>query len=131
MAGTIPRRLNDGKGGPRGLGRRGKALQPFTGHPNAKNPRLSRNETLTRRSTAVQNDHPPGIFVTEVLHPADSRGRRGLFDEAKAKELAGLAERGVNEIVCEEEVSADANILGGRFVLAIKNLDTKDEAYKT
>lgn len=53
-----------------------------------------------------------------------------MFDSAKAKELSGLAERGVYEIVCREDVPDDANVLGGRFVLAIMNADTDDEVYK-
>lgn len=72
----------------------------------------------------------PGVFITEVLHPADSRGRSEFFDAAKAKELAGLAARGVYEVVCKEDVPKGANILGGRFVLAIKNADTAEEIYK-
>lgn len=70
------------------------------------------------------------MFVTDVLHPADPRGRSGLFDQAKAKELTGLAERGVYEVVCNEEVLEGANILGGRFGLAIKNVEIADEVYK-
>lgn len=53
-----------------------------------------------------------------------------MFDMAKAKELSGLAERGVYEIVCKEDVPAGANVLGGRFVLTIKNVETAEEAYK-
>lgn len=34
------------------------------------------------------------------------------------------------EIVCKEDVPPGANVLGGRFVLAIKNADTSDEVYK-
>lgn len=60
--------------------------------------------------------------MTEILHPADPRGRSGIFDEAKAKELSGLAECGVYEVVCKEEIPLNANILGRRFVLAIKNV---------
>lgn len=69
-------------------------------------------------------------MVTEVLHPADIRGRSGIFDEAKAKELAGLAKRGVYKVVCKEDVPPGANVLGGRFVLAIKNVNTDEEVYK-
>lgn len=75
------------------------------------------------------NPHP-GILITETLHPADPRGRSGIFDEAKAKELAGLAERGFYEVVFREDVPPDANVLGDRFVLAIKNANTQEEVYK-
>lgn len=73
---------------------------------------------------------PPGVLVTEVLHPADSRGRSSMFEEAKAKDLAGIAERCVYEVVCKEEVSPHANVLDGRFILAIKNVNTDEEVYK-
>lgn len=73
---------------------------------------------------------PPGVYVTEVLHPADRRGNMELFYEAKDKKLTGLVERGVYEVVCKKDVSKDANILGGRFFLAIKNIRTKEEVYK-
>lgn len=53
-----------------------------------------------------------------------------MFEDAKAKELAGLADRGVYEVVCREDIPVDANVLGGRFVLAIKNADTQKEVYK-
>lgn len=72
----------------------------------------------------------PGVFITEILHPADPRSRSGMFDTAKAQELAGLADRGVYEVVCKEDVPHDANVLGGRFVLAIKNALTAEEVYK-
>lgn len=65
-----------------------------------------------------------------MIHPADPRGRSRLFDEAKSRELAGFAERGVYKVVCREDVPTGANILGGRFILAIKNVNTDEEVYK-
>lgn len=46
------------------------------------------------------------------------------------KKASGLAERGLYEVVCRDEIPADADTLGGRFVLAIKNVKTKYELYK-
>ena len=77
-----------------------------------------------------KSNPPPGILLTEVLHPADARGQSPAFDAAKAKELQGLAQRGVYEVVWKKDVPCDANVLGGRFVLSIKNKDTQEEAYK-
>ena len=85
---------------------------------------------LLQGFTQFKTTGPPEIMMTEVLSPADSRGRSGDFDEAIANELRGLTERGVYEIVCKEEVPPGANILGGRFVLAIKEKGTEDEKYK-
>lgn len=77
-----------------------------------------------------KSKNPPGIFVTEVLKPGDTRSSLPQFDVARAKELEGLARRGVYEIVLKDEVPEGANILGSRFVLSIKNKDTGDEVYK-
>lgn len=49
------------------------------------------------------------------------------FSEAKRKEIKGLVEKGTWKIVLKEEVSKDANILNGRFVFTIKNVNTKEE----
>lgn len=73
---------------------------------------------------------PPGIFLTEVLEPGDSRANLPQFNVAKLKELEGLARRGVFEIVAKDDVPEDANILGSRFVLSIKNKDSDKEVYK-
>lgn len=52
------------------------------------------------------------------------------MQEAKRKELYGLAERGTFEIVCPEDIEKGAqrpNITRGRFVLSIKNVGTGKE----
>lgn len=45
-------------------------------------------------------------------------------------EINKLMKRGVFDIVLREELPKNANILGGRFVLAIKDPNTKEERYK-
>lgn len=82
---------------------------------------------LLERMEQFNSNLIPGVFIADVLHTADSRRRSGFFDAAKAKELAGLADRGVFGVVCKEDVPKSANILGGRFVLAIKNADTEEQ----
>ena len=50
--------------------------------------------------------------------------------EVIKKEMRGLAERRKFETVCKEEVLKQderPNIMGGRFVLAIKNVGTGEE----
>ena len=42
------------------------------------------------------------------------------------KEIEGLLENGTFKIVIREEVPNNSNILGGRFVLAIKNPNTRE-----
>lgn len=73
---------------------------------------------------------PPQVFLTEVLKPWDPRTNHTSFDPAKQKEILGLIDKGTYEVVFREEVPDNANILGGRFVLAIKNKDTAQELFK-
>ena len=70
---------------------------------------------------------PPGVHITEVLHSADKRGDTVQFDFAKAKEMEGLVEKGFYKLMCKDDVSCDANVLGGRFVLYIKNIGAQDD----
>ena len=77
-----------------------------------------------------QSEPPPGVYIIEVLHPADRRSRTGIFDAAKAKELEGLVQKGVNKVLCKEDIPEGANVLCGQFVLAIKDIGTEQEVYK-
>ncbi len=63
----------------------------------------------------------PEVYLTEVLHPLDPRCDSPEAIEAKRKEMQGLFDKGAYEIVIAEDVPDGANILGGRFVLTIKN----------
>ena len=72
-------------------------------------------------------------MITEVLRPCDPRCNTTEMQAAKAKELEGLARRGTFEVVCREEVQkneSSPNIMGGRFVLSVKNLGTGEEMCK-
>ena len=44
-----------------------------------------------------------------------------MFAEAKTKEIQGLLDRGTFKIVEKAMIPDGANILGGRFVLALKD----------
>lgn len=68
------------------------------------------------------------VHITEVIKNGDPRAR--LFEAAKEKEIKGLIDRGTWKVVSTHDLPRDANIMGGRFVLAIKNEGTKDELYK-
>ena len=46
------------------------------------------------------------------------------------KEIEGLLKKGSFKVVIREEVSNNSNILGGRFILAIKSTNTSEENYK-
>ena len=81
------------------------------------------------RSEAGQKKPKPyQVLLTEVLKPGDPR--EALFDEAKKKEIQGLVEKGTWKVILKSEMSPNPNILGGRFVLAIKDAGTDKEKWK-
>eukprot|EP00178_Gracilaria_changii_P005395 TRINITY_DN1884_c0_g1_i3.p3 TRINITY_DN1884_c0_g1~~TRINITY_DN1884_c0_g1_i3.p3 ORF type:complete len:232 (-),score=35.81 TRINITY_DN1884_c0_g1_i3:1688-2383(-) len=79
------------------------------------------------KSQSVSSAH-----ITEILHPSDKRKELQFFDDSKAQELAGLARRGVYEVVCREELDPNMlhNIMGRRFALSIKDKETDNDVYK-
>ena len=85
--------------------------------------------SLARFATRPADD-TPRVYPTEVLTPGDPRADSPEFQEAIQKEISGLIEKGVYEIVLKEDIDPKANILGGRFVLTVKNKDTDKELYK-
>lgn len=90
-----------------------------------------RNISSLLRRLSPLNSHPlPHILLTEILKPNDPRCESIKFDEAKAKEIVGLLNKKAFRVVLKEEIEPDANVLGGRFVLTIKNKDTDHELFK-
>lgn len=81
-------------------------------------------------SFSPTNDTFAGVLFTEVLKPEDPRGSSPSFQAAKSSEIEGLKARGVWKIVQKCDVPAGANVLGGRFVLALKNCGTLEEKPK-
>jgi Reverse transcriptase (RNA-dependent DNA polymerase) len=63
-----------------------------------------------------------------VIGPSDPRA--ALFDAAKQKEIQGLIECGTWKVVLRDEMPENPNIMGGRFVLTIKDSGTSKEIYK-
>ena len=49
---------------------------------------------------------------------------------AVAKEIRGLFDRGTFKVILREEVPTDANVLPGRFILAIKSTEDGEINYK-
>ena len=76
------------------------------------------------------SDTPLCVYITEGLYPADRSNHNHMFGAAKVKELPGLFERAVCEAVCKEDFPEGTNVLGGRFVAAIKEISTERELYK-
>jgi hypothetical protein len=68
------------------------------------------------------------VFIAEIIKQGDPRAMK--FEEAKRKEIQGLIDRGTWKVVLKEDVADNANVLGGRFVLAIKDEGTEKEVWK-
>ena len=66
--------------------------------------------------------------MTEVIQYSDPRAEK--FAEAKKKEIQGLIDRNTWKVVLKRDVPVDANVLGGRLVLAIKDEGTRNEVWK-
>lgn len=60
----------------------------------------------------------------------DPRIADPIFHSAKRKEIEDLICIGTWKVVYQEEVSEDANVIGGRFVLVIKDAETNNPLYK-
>ena len=65
-----------------------------------------------------------------IIKSEDPRSKDPRFDKAKQKEINGLIEGGTWKIVAKDEVPENANVMGGRFVLAIKDDGTDKEVWK-
>ena len=69
-------------------------------------------------------------YLTEVIDSTNPISKSERFQKAKEQEVQGLNSRGTWEIVKKSDVSTGANILGGRFVLALRNVSTENEQAK-
>jgi hypothetical protein len=90
-------------------------------HPQAD---LTQNKVIHAMFVNFMSEEAPiapmyRAFITEIIKCGASRAEK--FDEAKRKDIQGLIDRGTWRVVAKEEVSDNANILRGRFVLA--NMD--------
>ena len=70
------------------------------------------------------------VHITEVLHPTDPRCHSVEMSAAKKIEIKGLLDRGAFRIMLKEDLPKDANVLPGRFVLAIKSTDDGQVKFK-
>lgn len=53
------------------------------------------------------------------------------FDRPRLKELCGILERKALKWVCKKDFGDKSNVLGGRFVFEIKNMETYSPSYKS
>lgn len=73
---------------------------------------------------------PLQIHITEVLKPRDPRCSSPEATKAKQKEIAELIKRGTWKIVLMEDIPKNSNVMNGRFVMAIKDIETDKPFYK-
>lgn len=69
-------------------------------------------------------------FPTEVISEDDPRSKLPEMELAKRKEVLNLIKRGAFEVVLIDDIPKDANLLPGRFVLAIKSKSTGEILFK-
>ena len=72
---------------------------------------------------------PIDIFIQDILHPFDPRAYNKESERAK-KEIEGLIRCGPWKVVMKEDFLAGANVLNGRFVVTIKNVETDTPIHK-
>jgi len=82
------------------------------------------------RGSTTADDQPSLTFITEVLKPGDPRATSEPMELAEQAEADGLKRRCVWEKVHKDDVPDNAKILGGRFVLAIKQPNIPTEVAK-
>lgn len=70
------------------------------------------------------------VFTIKIVKPNDERAMRKDFQDAKRDEVQGLSKRQIWTPISEASIPKNANILGGRFILSLKNCDTPDEKAK-
>jgi len=63
------------------------------------------------------------VFLTEIIDRKDSRATSPEMTAAKQAEVRDLLRRGTFKVILREDVPSDANVLPGRFVLAIKSTE--------
>ena len=81
-------------------------------------------------SHTLEGNGHSNIHLTQDIPSRDSRASSNAAIEAKRKEIAGLISRNTWKIVCETDLPRDANVLGGRFILTLKEAGTEKEFYK-
>ncbi len=69
-------------------------------------------------------------FPTEIINENDLRAKEQVKNDAVKKEVQGLFKRGTFKVMLKGDVLDEANILPGRFILAIKSTEDVTTKYK-
>jgi Reverse transcriptase (RNA-dependent DNA polymerase) len=76
------------------------------------------------------NEPEFGVYLSEPVPNSDPRASSPQFIAAKKKEIDGLVEKGTWKACVKSELPPEANIMGGRFVLSIKDVGTPRKVNK-
>eukprot|EP00171_Calliarthron_tuberculosum_P023469 IDg23469t1 len=80
--------------------------------------------------SSSDDDNYQQTYLSEIIDAKDPRAASKEMSDAKKKEVRGLLERGTFKLILHEEVPSDANVLPGRFVLAIKSTEDGKVKFK-
>lgn len=69
-------------------------------------------------------------YLVKIIEDSDPRASQSDFVAAKRKEADGLKRRKIWRAVKKSSLPADANVIGARFVLQVKNFQTPHEVAK-
>lgn len=72
--------------------------------------------------------NPCEIFIFEIIQPYNPDSKS--FDPSIKMQIDGLVIRNTWNIMCSNEVSDDANMLCGRFILVVRGQRTSGEVWK-
>lgn len=86
--------------------------------------------SLLKSLSTFSTGGPPGMMKTEYITGDGPRQRINAFQKAEKVGITGLLRQKAFEIVNEDEIPHDANILGARIVLALKNVGAPNESCK-
>lgn len=70
------------------------------------------------------------VSLAEVLSPRGTRQNDPKISAEELKELDGILPRSLFEFIIQKELPKNANILGRRFFVSIKNNGAENEIYK-
>lgn len=77
--------------------------------------------------TSAEYQLPPNIFVVELIPTYNPRAKTDDCTAAKMIEMNGLNTQRLWGVVQEMDVDSNSVVIGGRFVLTLKNYDTPAE----
>ena len=78
------------------------------------------------KCTPEDND----IYLTEIIGRQDPLADSLGITEAKKKEMRNLLGSGTFKVIPKQDIPSDANIIPGRFVLAIKSTEDGEVKFK-